>query len=209
MNSNEVFHQEASRSIGDRETLKVVLHPLRTRLITAMANEAKTVRELSSIVGVEPTKLYYHVKLLQKAGIIAAVEERQVGNLTETSYLCAARDFLIDPELSKGLGEGGAFEGTIATFISALRSSLLDSYRRTQEKKKSREGKKQTFSLGIQALRLDEREAEDFLRRFNELVAEFDEKRGKASKVRRQYEIGFAFYPSVAPEEESKNKENA
>lgn len=207
MNLNEAFRQEDSKTIGDRETLKVVLHPLRTRLITAMANEAKTVKELSSIVGVEPTKLYYHIKLLQKAGIIAAVEERQLGNLTETSYLCTARDFLIDPELSKGLGEGSAFEGTIATFVAALRSSLLGSYRRTLEKKKDRDGKKQTFSLGIQALRLDEGEAEDFLRRFNELVAEFDGKRGDAGKARRQYEIGFAFYPSVSPEEEAQNKE--
>jgi DNA-binding transcriptional ArsR family regulator len=216
MKSNEAFQQEASKTIGDRETLKVILHPLRTRLITAMSKEAKTVKELSSIVGVEPTKLYYHVKLLQKAGIIAAVEERQVGNLTETSYLCTAEDFFVDPELSKDLGEGSTFEGTIATFISALRSSLLGSYRRMREKKQAREGRaeeegrkpeSQTFSLGIQALRLDEAEAKDFLRRFNELVAEFDGKRGGTSEAGRQYEIGFAFYPSVSPEDEPQDKE--
>jgi len=204
MNSNVAFHQEASKTISDRETLKVILHPLRTRLITAMAKEAKTVKELSSVVGVEPTKLYYHVKLLQKAGIIAAVEERQVGNLTETSYLCTAKDIFVDPELSQGLGQGSAFERTIAAFISALRSSLLGSYRRTQEKRKGREGKTQTFSLGIQTLKLDEKEAEDFLRRFNGLVKEFDAKGGGEA---RQYEIGFAFYPSVPPEEESQDKE--
>jgi len=210
------FSQAESKTIRDRETLKVILHPLRTRLITALSREARTVRELSAIVGVEPTKLYYHIKLLQKAGIIVAAEERQVGNLTETSYLCAARDLVIDPELSQGLGEGGAFEGTISTFISALRSSLLASYRMVQERKKPRDesptakdAKKpqaRTFSLGIQTLRLDEEEAEEFQKSLDGLIKEFDGKGGAGGRV-RQYEIGFAFYPSASPREESQDGE--
>jgi DNA-binding transcriptional ArsR family regulator len=208
---NKAFQQEASKTIGDRETLKVILHPLRTRLITALSREARTVRELSAIVGVEPTKLYYHIKLLQKAGIIAAVEERQMGNLTETSYLCTAKDIFVDPELSQDLGEGGAFEGTISSFISALRSSLIASYRMLQELKKSRdkstpakEAKKpqsRTICLGIQALRLDEKEAGDFQKRLGELIKEFDGKARTGSQA-RQYEVGFAFYPSASPREE-------
>ena len=100
--SNE-FDQEPSRVVSDPKIVKVLLHPLRTRLIVAMSGEPRSVGELSSIVDVPVTKLYYHVKLLLKAGLVAAVDERRVGNLTETLYLATAREFRFDPQ---GLGFG-------------------------------------------------------------------------------------------------------
>lgn len=210
MNSNTAVQQAQEIAITDSQTLKVALHPLRSRLITALAHEPRTVRELASIVNMAPTKLYYHVKLLQKAGFIAVAGERQIGNLTETSYLCTAKNFTVAPELSQGLGEVGAFEKTIASFISTLRASLLGSYRMVQEQKKGKAAnprgkatqkrRSQTFSLGIQTLQLDEGEADAFLKRCTELVKEFDAPKKAGSKA-RQYEIGFAFYPSASPQD--------
>lgn len=203
----EDFEQAESMTIGDREMLKIVLHPTRTRLITALAQKARTAKELAGILGIEATKLYYHIKLLQKAGIIMAAGERQVGNLTETSYICTAKFYAIDPGLSQDLGKGGGLEGTVSSFISVLRTSMLSSCRRIQERRQALEGKQgkgkgaepgsKSFTLAIETLRLGEDEAGEFAARMKSLIEEFGTKTGKDGSS-NYYEIAYAVYPSAS-----------
>jgi DNA-binding transcriptional ArsR family regulator len=199
------FSQAESMTISDRETVKVVLNPTRTRLITALAQEERTVKELSTILGQEQTKLYYHIKLLLKAGIIVAVGERQIGNLTETSYVCAAKSYTVDPAIAEGLDEEGGPESTAASFISMLRSSLFASCRRIGERKKEKragadeEARKEAeaITMLIETFRLGKGEAKEFVARLQSLIAEF-ESRNAGEESSPFYELGFALFPSAS-----------
>lgn len=200
--------REDSISITDRATLKVILHPLRTRLITAMSQGPRTAKELAEAVGMEPTGLYYHIKILLKAGIIMPAGRRKVGNLTETSYVCRAKDYSIDPSLALSPGEGGSAEKAVNAFVSALRSALLVSCRRLDAMKGSRQGAKDTSPRGtrtvgmyMESLSLMPGEAEEFGLRVKELAAEYDRKNeGRAGAD--TYEIGYAIYLGAAPRKE-------
>ena len=200
--------REESVAITDQATLKVILHPLRTRLITAMSQGPKTVKELSEAVGMEQTKLYYHIKVLLKAGVIMPAGRRKVGNLTETSYVCRARDYVIDPSLALSTGAGEGAEKAVNAFVSALRSALLVSCRRLEAMKGARQGAKdgssrgpRSLSMYIESLRLMPGEAEEFGRRVKELAAEYDGKNeGRAGAD--TYEIGYAIYLGAAPRKE-------
>ncbi|MCP4420888.1 MAG: helix-turn-helix transcriptional regulator, partial [Chloroflexi bacterium] len=59
--------------IRDLETLKAISHPLRIQLLK-LIKQPKTVKEIASSLEMPPTKLYYHINLLEKNGIIRVVE---------------------------------------------------------------------------------------------------------------------------------------
>jgi hypothetical protein len=42
----------------------------------------------------------YHLKELERAGLVQAVEERRAGNFIETLYRAVARTFLVSPEVA-------------------------------------------------------------------------------------------------------------
>ena len=208
MSKKPGIEREESISITDQATLKVILHPLRTRLRTAMSQGPRSVKELAEAVGMEQTKLYYHVKILLKAGIIMPAGRRKVGNLTETSYVCKARDYVIDPALALSTGAGEGAEKAVNSFISALRSALLVSCRRLDAMKGSRQGTRggssrgpRSVSMCIESLRLLPGEAEEFGRRVKELAAEYDRKNEDRAGA-DTYEIGYAIYLGAAPRKE-------
>lgn len=205
MNSNDGFQQEDSQKVGDRDRLKILMHPVRTRIVTASSHEPMSVRQLSAVIGLEPSKLYYHVKLLLKAGFLAAAGERRVGNLAETLYLTTAREFVVDPDIMLDREEGADdFEATVLTFMATLRASMLGSYRHTRALNAERaaggqaprEPESHTFHLSMQALRLDEARAEEFLGRFQALVKEYDDAAGAGQGRPRSYELALAFFTS-------------
>ena len=201
MAPTEGFIQAESLMVSDPEAIKVILHPLRTRIITALSQEPLTVKELAEAVGMEQTKLYYHIKLLLKAGIIVAAAERHVGNLTETSYICGARDISIDPALALNAGTGGSAEKTVNTFVSALRSSLVASCRRLGRMEGVQDAASpppRSLGMSMETLKLMPGEAEEFSRRIKELITEYDMRNSGAAGA-DTYEIGYAIYPGPAP----------
>jgi AcrR family transcriptional regulator len=51
-----------------------------------MLDGGRTVKELAEALGVPPTRLYYHVKILEHAGLIEVVERRMVSGIEERTY---------------------------------------------------------------------------------------------------------------------------
>ncbi len=85
--------------IRDLETLKVIADSLRTRIFEQLIEEPRTVKEVASRLGLAPSRLYYHVSLLEEYGFIRIVEQRLVGNLVEKVYRAVASELEIAPEL--------------------------------------------------------------------------------------------------------------
>lgn len=68
-------------SIGDRAVWNAVRSPLRLQLLEAIhAMGPLTIAQLSGVFGMESTGLYYHIRLLQAAGLVSRVN----GSMVET-----------------------------------------------------------------------------------------------------------------------------
>ncbi len=80
-----------------------LLNPLRLELIK-LTGEPRTCAELAEAVGQTPQKIYYHVKVLERAGAIEKVRERRVRAITEGYYQATARTFWLSPRLVGGIG---------------------------------------------------------------------------------------------------------
>ena len=87
-------------TIRDLQTLKVYFDPLRSRMMQELAHTPRTVHQVAELLGVPFTRLYYHIKMLEKHDLIRVVEVVQLaGAIEEKYYQVSARQFKIDRSL--------------------------------------------------------------------------------------------------------------
>lgn len=103
--------------ISNVEQAKALLDELRLRLVRALAGEKLTTKQLSEKLGEKPTKLYHHMEVLEKNGLVRVVETRIKSGIVEKYYQLVARRFRIDQCLLKSEGE----EPLAPVFSTALR----------------------------------------------------------------------------------------
>ncbi|MEE8077473.1 MAG: helix-turn-helix domain-containing protein [Pseudomonadales bacterium] len=89
-----------SYQISDLDQVKALAHPLRMRIIeTLAASEPMTTKQVAESLGEKPTRLYHHVALLEKAGLIRLTHTRQNRGTTEKYYEAIAREFRAGADL--------------------------------------------------------------------------------------------------------------
>ena len=67
--TDEDFRPADEFVVKDLETMKVVTHPLRLQILEYLLAQPRTVKEIAEEIGTTPTKLYYHINLLEKHGM--------------------------------------------------------------------------------------------------------------------------------------------
>lgn len=82
---------------------RVLLRPLRMELMQLLG-EPRTCTDLAAALNLTPQKAYYHVKVLEKAGLVSRVAERKVKGISEGIYQAAGSSVWISPELTARLG---------------------------------------------------------------------------------------------------------
>ena len=97
--TDKKFKPEEIKLLTDLESLKVISDPLRNQIMEVLTPEPLTVGEMASALGLENSKLYYHINLLEKHGFIQVVDTSQRGNLIEKHYWITAQNFQIDENM--------------------------------------------------------------------------------------------------------------
>lgn len=100
--------------------LKALADSTRLQVLIELGDEARTVKDVASILGVRPTRLYYHFKILEQAGLIRVAEKRMVSGIEERSYETVAESTTVAPEALAS----GAKSGVIGALLSAVRAEL-------------------------------------------------------------------------------------
>ncbi|WFE27281.1 helix-turn-helix domain-containing protein [Solwaraspora sp. WMMD791] len=78
-----------SRMIEDVATLKALADPIRMRVLELAMSEPErtwTAKELAGIVGVPPTKIYYHLNQLEQHQLLHIRDTRVVNGIIEKQY---------------------------------------------------------------------------------------------------------------------------
>ncbi len=169
-NGEPTFIPQDEMFIHDIDTLRALTDPLRLRILELLA-VPQTVKAIAPKLGIGKTKLYYHINLLEKHGVIRVVRTRLVSGITEKSYQVAALRFRPAKELlggDAGKGHGLAIFDTIwdatrAQFARSVESGQLDAA-------VAAKGGKLVVSHTV--LALTEEQAHDFTLRFDALMEE-------------------------------------
>jgi DNA-binding transcriptional ArsR family regulator len=119
------------------EQLRAVADNLRLRILEQLALQAMTVTQLAGVLGEVQAKLHYHVRELEKVGLLKLVETREKGGILEKYYRSVAKNIQAPGSLFQGvppdeiegmLTEGiqPFFQGVVQTAQYLLRNQIWD-----------------------------------------------------------------------------------
>jgi DNA-binding transcriptional ArsR family regulator len=193
--------------IRDLETLKVVADSLRMQILDLLREKPLTVKQLAADLDITPTKLYYHINLMEKHGLIRVVDTRLVSGILEKRYQAAARFYRFDHHLlmpTSNTGEAG-LDMMLSTVMDDVKADIKKSIREDvieieRDENADRPNPRNLLISRIVS-RLNHEQAVEFYERLDELVKEFAELRIKPENAREQvYTMLVALYPSTRAE---------
>jgi DNA-binding transcriptional ArsR family regulator len=82
--------------IDDPAAAEASLDPIRARLLAALG-EPQSASTLAPLVGLTRQKANYHLRTLERHGLVELVEERRKGNCTERVLRATAASYVISP----------------------------------------------------------------------------------------------------------------
>jgi DNA-binding transcriptional ArsR family regulator len=111
--------------LRDVAALKAFAEPLRIQIILELRNEPKAVKEVASKLQVPPTRLYYHFKILEEAGLIRVADRRMVSGIEERLYEAIGESWQPAPEATASLVKEGIVRALMGLVRAELELALL------------------------------------------------------------------------------------
>ncbi|MER7667981.1 helix-turn-helix domain-containing protein [Kitasatospora sp. NPDC096128] len=107
------------RQVGDVAVLKALADPLRLAILGALKaaeDRPLTAKELAAELGEPQTKLYRHIKQLEKAGLVLVAGTRLVSGIVESRYRVAQDSIRLAPEMfiADSPARSGAYDAMLA-----------------------------------------------------------------------------------------------
>ncbi|HEY7782914.1 MAG TPA: helix-turn-helix domain-containing protein [Ktedonobacterales bacterium] len=92
------------------EQLRAVADELRMRIGSALERRAMTVTQLGALLEEPPAKIHYHVRELERVGLLRLVATREKGGILEKYYRTVARNINVPGTILRGMtpDEGAA-----------------------------------------------------------------------------------------------------
>ena len=183
--------------IEDVETLKVLAHPQRLEILRNMEHP-RTVKEVAERIKADPTKLYYHVRMMEKAGIIRITDTNVVSGIIEKQYQVVARGY----KVAEGLVTAESIDdGTLTDLADSIFDSTQHMLRKSVQAglfKPDGQYPYQTSALLTDMFRLND----DQLREFNEQMQAISDNLNRWTKENEDsnaqpYLFTIAFFPTV------------
>jgi Helix-turn-helix domain len=184
--------------IRDLEVLRVISDRLRLRIVEAFGRThgaSRTVKEVAKELGEPPTKLYYHVNLLEQHGILVVAESNLVSGIMEKRYVPAAKSFRVDRRLleERGAADGGAAGAAVADVLESVFESTADDFRRALAagflEVGETTGQPERALLTRAAVRLTDASAANLVKALREIVETQDE-----TEATNTYALTVAFF---------------
>lgn len=85
--------------IDTLEKLKVISDPLRTKILMNLVKKEYTGQQLAEILEIPKTKIYFHLKELEKHGIVEIVKAEEKNGIMQKFYKAVARRFIPSDDL--------------------------------------------------------------------------------------------------------------
>ena len=85
------------------DQVSALFKPIRLELLN-MLGEPHSCGQLAEAFHTSPQKIYYHIKVLEQAGLVEKTYEKRVRGIMEGYYQAVARSYWLAPELVSKLG---------------------------------------------------------------------------------------------------------
>ncbi len=191
--------------IGDLRRAAALLHPLRLRILSEL-EAADSAAGLAKRIGIPRQKLNYHIRQLEKQGLVEEVGERKRRNCTERLVRAVARSYLISPA---ALGPLSADpdrirDRTSSSYLVAVAARVINEVAELRER--ARKSRKKLPTLTLQAeIRFASPESQhafaaELSREVSRIVARYHD---EAAPSGRRFRLVAGAYPVPLDPEES------
>lgn len=181
--------------VRNLDQLKALADPLRLRVLRAFAHEPRTAKHVAEAIGEKPGRLYHHLAVLERVGLLEITHTRQVRGTVEKHYRAVASRFEVDGALLSSGAPPAEADAERTEMVTALlaqtRSEFLESRGR---RRTAKAGPKPILARMVMSGTREEIEA--LVRRIQSLVTECAP-RGDAecpSESRGQYALTLVGY---------------
>jgi len=166
--------QEDELVITDLETLKVISDPLRLQILEALHDAARTVKQIAAELNIAPSKLYYHINLMEEHGLIRVTDTRIVSGIIEKHYRATAHNLRVNHSLlspNKEVREQ-VFSDTVSAMIDRARQDIQRSFEDESIDTAEHAPRHRKLLISRALGRLSPEQAEEFYRRVEMLIGE-------------------------------------
>lgn len=184
----------AAYVIKDLETLRVVSDPLRAQILETLILQTLTVKQVAEKLGVGAMKLYYHIRLLEKHGLIEVVNTRVISGIVEKYFHATAQRLTVDPSLLASDSDAGK-ENINTVLLSTIDTTRDDILRSLQARYFELEDDSPIILISRQLSHIPDKRADEFCQRLEALLKEFGDADNKSTDM-QTYALTIAFYPS-------------
>jgi DNA-binding transcriptional ArsR family regulator len=178
--------------ISDLAVLRVLTDPLRARLVMQLRITAATAAELAEALAEPVKKLYYHLGLLERHGLIRVVATRVVSGIIEKRYRTTAYLFKFADEVFAPTDD--ALPEGVQLLFESTRNELAQSYVAGKTVRGAAALGRVASSWSFQFL--DEARIEEFSQRLHELATEFAASASDAPDA-IPYRLFYTFFPTT------------
>jgi DNA-binding transcriptional ArsR family regulator len=171
--------QRASFEITTADQQKAYFHPVRMKILTFLTTGRLTVSQTAERLAVHPANITHHFRVLQSAGLIHLVEERDIGRVVEKYYEAVARVFDVHPS-------PGMIAHVGQKVLSVLRDDLSGNIAHLK-------GDDLDILIGqLWSTRIDRRAFDVFAARLQALIKEFE---AAGTEDGELYALNLSLYP--------------
>ncbi len=195
----EVYHLETI------EQMRAIADEMRQRIAEALGQQPMTITQLGKLLNETPAKVLYHVRELERVGLIVLVERREKSGALEKYYRAVAKNLNISEALLQRTSPdetiaavSAALQNVTRSFITALASML---------RKQSFERADFPALEGAQVWVTDE-EYLQLLKQINTLVEPYRTPRGREGERERTF-LSMAYLPVSDSTEEASSAASA
>ncbi len=110
------------------EQLRIAADPLRLRILHPLMRQQMTVTKVGDLLGESAAKVHYHMRELERVGLVRMVETREKGGILEKYYRASGQNLVNSPALLQTMSPdevvaslGELFQTVSSEFFRALK----------------------------------------------------------------------------------------
>lgn len=176
--------------IENIEQLRAVADLLRLRILDLLKEQPMTVKQLGDAMGEAPAKVHYHVRELERVGLLRLVETREKGGILEKYYQPVAREIAVEKQLLSAPPDESM------AMLSAMFNQMKDGFLRAMREAIARQQEHPNLVMGLSHLYMTPEETKQVCKQIFELLKPYETRRGIARE--QEMENFMVLYPHVS-----------
>lgn len=161
-----------SYEIENIEQLRAIADMLRVHIIDLLLKQPMTVTQLGDELGEAPAKIHYHVRELEKVGLVRLVETREKGGILEKYYQPIAREISVEKSLLSAPPDEAL--GITSKLLNQIKDGFQRAFRKAFQEKET----KPIANLTVTHVYMTAQEREQVGRQIFELLKPYEQRRG-------------------------------